>query len=74
VPREYVDLTEVISFSEFSFERYREGERNILTPQLKALGYTEVEFLPGETDSFGPLSRTCRATDSQGYIVWFMYG
>lgn len=72
----YEDLTDVISFSGFGFssETYRQQEVELLQPQLEALGYTEIIWLPGEADSFSPLSRVCRAFDKDGELHWFFYG
>ena len=73
---EYKDLTAIISFAKFSFSSvdYVKEEKEILQPQLEALGYTEIIWLPGEHDSFGPLSRVCRAFDKKGDLHWFFYG
>lgn len=73
-PREYKDLMELIDFRDFEFRNWRTGEEYVLKPQLVELGYHNVEFLPGETDSFGPLTRVCRAKDPGGNVVWFVYG
>jgi hypothetical protein len=73
-PKEYKDLRDVIDFSGFDYRLYRTGEQNILQPQLIMLGYYNIEWLPGEADSFGPLTRLCKAKDPSGETVWFMYG
>lgn len=74
--RTYGDLSKLISFEGFSFarERYRRDELNILQPRLEDLGYHDIEWGPGETDSFGPLTRVCSAKTSTGHTVWFCYG
>ena len=71
---EYVELESMLNFDGFSYRQYVESEKTILQPQLEALGYSEIEWLPGETDSFGPLTRVCKAKDEEGEIVWFLYG
>lgn len=74
-PTEYKNLAEVIDLGEFKYdETYREQEKNLLQPQLEKAGYTFVEWLDGERDCFGPLTRTCRAFDPYGRPVWFIYG
>ena len=73
-PTEYRDLEELIDFAVFDFANYREGEGTLLTPQLEALGYTQIQFQMGEHDSFGPLTRTCRTINRWGQVVWFIYG
>jgi len=71
---EYVDLSEVIDFSGFSFGDYVNGEKTILQPQLEALGYTDIQWYMGEYDSFGPLTRICQAKSSTGEMTYFVYG
>jgi hypothetical protein len=70
---EYGDLYDVISFEDFNFEEWLNGERNILMPRLKEAGYSDIEFSMGERDSFGPLSRVCKAR-KDGTTHWFVYG
>jgi len=72
----YEDLEHVISFKNFDYcgATYYNQEVEILQPQLEKLGYTEIKWLPGESDSFGPLSRVCRAFDKDGELHWFVYG
>jgi hypothetical protein len=72
---EYKEFPNEISFSGFGWATatYRRDEVEILQPQLEALGYTDIEWLPGEVDSFGPLSRVCKAS-KDGEIIWFIYG
>lgn len=57
----------------FSFKNYREGELNILAPQLERLGYTIVAWAMGESDSFGPLSRIA-FLEKEGIPYNFCYG
>lgn len=73
-PREYMDLEKILDFEGFDFRLYRTSEVNILQPQLVLKGYTNIEWLPGETDSFGPLTRVCKAKNLDGETVWFIYG
>jgi hypothetical protein len=71
----YVDLSDLISFAGFRYVDYINGEKEILQPQMEALGYTNIQWLPGETDSFGPLTRVCRATSPTGKaVISFIYG
>jgi hypothetical protein len=69
-------LYEIISFEGFGFYKhnYRKQEVEILQPRLEELGYTNVSWHAGESDSFGPLTRICKATDPTGKHVRFMYG
>ena len=60
--------------SAFDFERYYEGERDLLTPALERRGFTGIAFYMIEQDSFGPLIRGCVATDPGGKRVRFNYG
>lgn len=71
---EYVPLEDLLNFMGFNFENYRTDEVNVLQPQLEQLGYSDVTWQRGETDSFGPLTRVCRAKDGSGRVVWFVYG
>ncbi len=72
----YEELSNVISIEGLSWEpnRYLDDELNILQPRLVAVGYTEIEWGPGEHDSFGPLTRTCTARDAAGEVRAFIYG
>ena len=74
--RNYKDLEDVIDFEGFNYHpsSYQKEEVELLQPQLEALGYTEIRWLPGETDSFGPLTRVYRAFDKDGELHWFIYG
>jgi hypothetical protein len=53
---------------------YRQEELDVLQPRLEALGYTEIEWGAGESDSFGPLTRVCQATNTFGVREFFFYG
>lgn len=72
----YPDLAGIIDFANFDFDKntYRTQERTILEPQLRALGYSSITWSDGETDSFGPLSRLCRAKSRDKIWVTFIYG
>lgn len=71
---EYIELHRVISFDGFEYYHHLEHEVKLLQPRLEAQGYHHIQWLPGETDSFGPLTRVCRAADSNNEVVWFVYG
>lgn len=73
-PREYKPLEDILDFENFDFRLYRSGEQNVLQPQLIVMGYRDIQWLDGERDSFGPLTRICKAKDPSGNIVWFVYG
>lgn len=72
------NLGEVISFARFHFNvstsAIMRQEKEILEPQLTDLGYSNITWLSGETDAFGPLSRLCRVTNSDGDEEVFFYG
>lgn len=68
------DLHNVVSFEGFDFSAYFTHEQELLKPRLEAKGFTAISFAMGESDSFGPLSRVCYATDSEGNNRTFMYG
>jgi hypothetical protein len=71
----YIPPTTIISLEGLTYgENYVQEEINIINPQLEALGYTDIKWLPGETDSFGPLTRLARAYNAEGDLVWFTYG
>jgi len=72
------NLADIISFARFRFNvstsAIKRQEKEILEPQLVGLGYTDIEWSMGEEDSFGPLSRLCKAVDHNGDEVTFVYG
>ena len=70
----YYSLQDLLSFSLFDFEHYHRDEVEILQPQMEAMGYTDFEWSMGEYDSFGPLSRVCKATSRDGARMAFVYG
>jgi hypothetical protein len=71
----YVQLWSVIDTTGLHFDgRYLEEERTILQPQLEKLGYYNIVWQEGETDSFSPLTRVCKAVNPAGEIVHFVYG
>lgn len=70
----YEDLPEAVSFKDFSFEHYYRCEDTVLRPQLEALGYYAIMFMPGEYDDFGPLTRICSCVDRDGVLHKFVYG
>lgn len=73
-PIEYKDLVSIIGFEGFRYEHYQVDEEMVLQPRMENLGYSHIKWLPGETDSFGPLSRVCMARNRNGEVVWFVYG
>jgi hypothetical protein len=70
----YKNFPSGINWSEFSFAEYYKAEKEILEPQLAALGYKDMKWSTGERDSFGPLSRVCECMDSEGNTVKLIYG
>lgn len=72
----YVPLSQVVSLDGLSYDRdkFAKEEIDILNPRLEALGYDDIHWFAGETDSFGPLSRIGRAHNAAGDLVWFTYG
>lgn len=69
-----IDIEEILDFKDFSFADWYNGEKNILTPQLQKLGYSNIRWSMGEQDSFGPLSRVVTMTDSSGQVFTGWYG
>ncbi len=63
-----------VSFDGFDWDQYGTSEWEVLTPQLHDWGFREIKWGPGETDSFGPLSRVATMRDQDGSIVRFCYG
>jgi hypothetical protein len=72
--KSYYDLSSIISFDDFHFENYSEDEVSVLQPRLESLGYKNITWLKGETDSFGPLTRICHAYTADNQLTRFMYG
>lgn len=71
----YRDLSDVIVLTGLTYdENYINQEKELLTPRLEAVGYTNIQWQDGERDSFGPLTRVCSATDRYGNRVYFIYG
>jgi len=71
----YHPLSDVISLDGISYTmNYLNEEKEILQPRLEELGYSEIEWARGETDSFGPLTRVCKAVNPIGEIEFFIYG
>ena len=75
INEEYQDLYKVIpeAFEKFTFCNYYTDESKYLKPALEKLGYTNVHFVMGERDSFGPLSRVVIAK-KDGVTVKLVYG
>ena len=68
------DLPTAVNLKDFNYTDYYKSERNIIEPQLKVLGYTDIRFSDGERDSFGPLTRIVSAKNVNGESVRFIYG
>lgn len=74
---EYIDLYELgLDFSFWGDVRaYRQLETEVLTPQLESLGMVGIEWMMGEYDSFGPLTRVVKMRDTITFeTVWGIYG
>lgn len=73
--KEYMQLWNVIDSNGFRYGAdYAQQEKELLQPQLEKKGYYNIEWSDGERDSFGPLTRVCKATAPNGEVCWFMYG
>ena len=72
----YINLGDLINFEEigFDYSNWVVEEVEKLNPQLESMGYTNIQWRPGETDSWGPLTRICRTVNPRGDVVWFIYG
>jgi hypothetical protein len=70
----FIILEDLLDFGRFDYDDWRKGEIQILQPQLESMGYSNIQWRPGETDSFGPLTRICRAIWPNRNVVWFIYG
>lgn len=71
---QYLELMDHIDFAGFDFGSYAQHEIKLLQPQLEAVGYTRIRWMMGDYDSFGPLTRICRAINPDGKVVKFVYG
>lgn len=71
---QYESLEDLLDFSNFDWHLWLRDEREVLQPQLEAMGYTNVFWSMGDHDFFGPLTRVCRAIDTNGEMRWFIYG
>lgn len=69
-------LGEVISLDgqDFSVASYSKREKELLQPRLYKAGYSLITWHDGEIDSFGPLTRICKAVSPEGEPVEFYYG
>jgi hypothetical protein len=74
-----VDLTELIGeepFNDprcFDSQRYREWEREVAEPMLRARGYEVLRWWSSDEDSFGPLVR-CVEVRRDGVSKTYYYG
>src|SRR5690606_22144760 len=79
VEREEAEAENVLQFIgddalSFSFEKWAEGEEEIIRPALERRGYSDIGFYMIEEDSFGPLIRGVIAKNPEGKRVRFYYG
>ena len=74
VPPTYEPLEDLISFDGFDWVMWLRDEKEVLQPRLKELGYSEIVWYQGEYDSFGPLTRVCKAVGPSGELHWLIYG
>lgn len=63
-----------VSFEGFDFSNWRNHERELLVPRLTEKGFSDIKFVTGDRDSFGPLMRIARMTDSEGRRGEAWYG
>lgn len=63
-----------LDFSGFDWKNFRQSEREVLQPQLSKLGFTDIKWMSGESDSFGPLTRSAGMTDVNDKRITFVYG
>jgi hypothetical protein len=68
------DVADHIDMSGFDFRKYYQHEQSILKPRLEEKGFTDIQFIPGETDSWGALSRGVRMTNKHGQRGTAWYG
>ena len=75
-PYENMDdiINDVDVWGRFDFSHYHRDEVSVLKPALEAKGFTNIYFVMGECDSFGPLSRVACVTDPQGNRRKLVYG
>lgn len=72
----YVSLTSVIpdAMVYVKLSHQRGDEQTIIKPALEALGYTNIRFIDGDRDSYGPLTRIVIAVRAHGKTEYFIYG
>ena len=71
----YEALETLISFPVgFNFTNYIDDEKNLLIPAMEQEGYTVITFFDIEKDSFGPLVRGVKFTDTLGTKRQASYG
>lgn len=58
----------------FSFEDYYAEEQAKVKPALESKGYSNIAFVDGERDSFGPLSRVVVFRDAANQAYRVCYG
>jgi ribonuclease HIII len=69
---EFVDVYDLVDVT-IDYGNYIECEREVITPALKAAGYSVGTWRTGEGDSFGPLSR-CVTISKDGVNKVAVYG
>lgn len=71
----YVYVDDIAPGLDIDFERYRDSERDLITPALLDAGFYPIgEWRDGERDSWGPLSRCIDADTKDGKRVTVVYG
>lgn len=66
LPRNFIPLG-------FDYNNFHTCEKRMIKPLMERAGYTDIRFVTGERDSFGPLSRVVEARDKAGCLVRFVY-
>lgn len=76
------DLKDVVDFTNFDFDNYRESERTVLQPQIEGLGYENCQWYEEATPDGKDVRRVCRALGGkthsviggEGKAFFFYYG
>jgi len=63
-----------VDMSGFDYGKYRDHEQSILKPRLEEKGFKDINFVAGESDSFGPLIRLVKMTNKTGQRGTAWYG
>ena len=67
------DLLSFLKIENFNFDLYQNHEQSLIKPALKEKGFTQISFIMGEAESFGPLSRVVLAMKNNE-LYTFCYG